>query len=94
VNLQTGAEFGDMTKILRNLGSCPPCFEFGAICEFSSRGNDAIYELFRLIFPHDVFRLYALDFEIENEPPLTAGKFLSLMEGHVIAKAAYMGTYR
>jgi hypothetical protein len=41
-----------------------------------------------------VFRLYALDFKIENEPPLTAGKVLSLMEGHVIAKAAYMGTYR
>jgi phosphatidylethanolamine-binding protein (PEBP) family uncharacterized protein len=47
-----------------------------------------------LIFPYDVFRLYALDFKIENEPPLTAGKVLSLMEGHVIAKAAYMGTYR
>jgi hypothetical protein len=44
VNLQTGAEFGDMTQILRNLGSCPPCFEFGAICEFSSRGNDVTYE--------------------------------------------------
>jgi phosphatidylethanolamine-binding protein (PEBP) family uncharacterized protein len=41
-----------------------------------------------------VFRLYALDFKIENEPPLTAGKVLSFMEGHVIAKAAYMGTYR
>jgi hypothetical protein len=44
MNLQTGAEFGDMTQILRNLGSCPPRLEFGAICEFSSRGNDAIYE--------------------------------------------------
>jgi hypothetical protein len=41
VNLQTGAEFGDMTQILRNLGSCPPPLEFGAICEFSSRGNKA-----------------------------------------------------
>ena len=48
MNLQTGAEFGDMTQILRNLGSCPPRLEFGAICKFSSRGNDAIYELFRL----------------------------------------------
>ena len=48
LNLQTGAEFGDMTQILRNLGSCPPRLEFGAICEFSSRGNEAIYELFRL----------------------------------------------
>jgi len=44
LNLQTGAEFGDMTQILRNLGSCPPRLEFGAICEFSSRTNDAIYE--------------------------------------------------
>jgi len=25
-----GAEFGDMTQILRNLGSCPPRLEFGA----------------------------------------------------------------
>jgi hypothetical protein len=48
INSQTGAEFGDMTQILRNLGSCPPRLEFGSICEFSSRGNDAIYELFRL----------------------------------------------
>jgi len=24
-----GAEFGDMTQILRNLGSCPPRLEFG-----------------------------------------------------------------
>jgi len=44
LNLQTGAEFGDMTQILRNLGSCPPRLEFGAICEFSSRRNGAIYE--------------------------------------------------
>ena len=36
VNLKTGAEFGDMSQILRNLGSCPPFLEFGAICEFSS----------------------------------------------------------
>ena len=41
-----------------------------------------------------VFRLYALDFKIENEPPLTAGRVLSFMEGHVIAKAPYLGTYR
>jgi hypothetical protein len=39
-----GAEFRDMTQILRNLGSCPPRLEFGAIREFSSRENDAIYE--------------------------------------------------
>ena len=38
-----GAEFGDMTQILRNLGSCPPRLEFGAIGEFLSRGNDAIH---------------------------------------------------
>ena len=36
LNLQTGAEFGDMTQILRNFGSCPSRLEFGAICEFSS----------------------------------------------------------
>jgi hypothetical protein len=39
-----GAEFGDMTQILRNLGSCPPRLEFGTICKYSSRGNVAIYE--------------------------------------------------
>jgi len=44
LNLQTGAEFGDMTQILRNLGSCPPRLEFGVIYKFSSRGNDAIHE--------------------------------------------------
>jgi hypothetical protein len=44
MNLQTGAEFGDMTQILWNLGSCPPRLEFGAISEFSSQGNHAIYE--------------------------------------------------
>ena len=44
LNLQTGAEFEDMTQILRNLGSCPPRLEFGANYKFSSRGNDAIYE--------------------------------------------------
>jgi hypothetical protein len=44
VDLQTGAEFGDITQILRNLGSSPPHLEFGVLCEFSSRGNDAIYE--------------------------------------------------
>ncbi len=41
-----------------------------------------------------VFRLYALDFKIENEPPLAAGKVLSLMEGRILAKAEHMGTYR
>jgi hypothetical protein len=42
------AEFktrGTRSQIPENLGHVP---EFGANCEFSSRGNEAIYELFRL----------------------------------------------
>jgi len=44
VNFQGGAEFGDMTQILRNLGSCPRRLEFGAICEYSYSGNEEIHE--------------------------------------------------
>jgi hypothetical protein len=36
---------GTRSQIPENLGHVP---EFGTICEFSSRGNDAIYEFFRL----------------------------------------------
>ena len=41
-----------------------------------------------------VFRLYALDFIIENEPDLSAGRLLNLIEGHILAKSEYYGTYR
>jgi len=41
-----------------------------------------------------VFRLYALDFLIENEPDLSGGRLLYLIEGHILAKAEYYGTYR
>jgi hypothetical protein len=39
-----GAEFGDMTQILRNLGSCPPHLEFGAICEFTPGRHNIIHD--------------------------------------------------
>ena len=44
LNLQTDAEFGDMTQILRNLGSCPPCLEFGAICKFTTGRDNVIHD--------------------------------------------------
>jgi len=41
-----------------------------------------------------VFNLYALDISFEDEPPLNAGKVIFLLEGHVIARSRYLGTYR
>jgi hypothetical protein len=34
-----GAEFGDMTQILRNLGSCPPRLEFGTRLQIHDLDN-------------------------------------------------------
>jgi len=41
-----------------------------------------------------VFRLYALDSRIEDEPPLNSGKVISFIEAHTIARAVLLGTYR
>jgi hypothetical protein len=48
--ISPGHEFADGRRIRGHdpnspeFGIVSPCFEFGVICEFSSRGNDAIYE--------------------------------------------------
>jgi hypothetical protein len=45
--------------------------------------------------PHEYhFELYALDTVLPVETGVTAARLLELMEGHVIATARLMGTYR
>lgn len=41
-----------------------------------------------------VFRLFALDAKIEEEPPLNAGKVILFIENHTLAKAELVGYYR
>lgn len=41
-----------------------------------------------------VFKLYALDADPEIEPGATKDRLLEAMEGHVLAEARLMGTYR
>jgi Raf kinase inhibitor-like YbhB/YbcL family protein len=41
-----------------------------------------------------VFRLYALNSKIEEEPPLSSGKVILFIDDHTLAKAELMGTYR
>jgi hypothetical protein len=39
-----GAEFGDMTQILRNLGSCPLVLNSAPVCKFSTGRDNGIHE--------------------------------------------------
>src|SRR5262249_40803138 len=40
------------------------------------------------------FRIYALDTSLEPNPSTTKPELLKKMEGHILAKAEYMGTYK
>jgi phosphatidylethanolamine-binding protein (PEBP) family uncharacterized protein len=41
-----------------------------------------------------VFRLYALNSRVEEEPPLNSGKVIFFIEGYTIARTELVGTYR
>ena len=40
------------------------------------------------------FRLYALDTKLDLQPGATRAQLDAAMQGHILAKAEYMGTYR